>query len=458
MVARADPPRIRLTTGDMAYGPHAVARHDGKVVFVRGAAPDEEIEAVIRDERRTFAFADAVAIVRPSPQRRVPPCPYLPACGGCSWQHLTYDAQLAAKRRIVSEHLRRIAGLTVDVAPVLPSPNEFGYRRRIKLRIDGGAVGFYAGASHTLVPVDHCLLAEAGVDAAIGAARALVRALVVPLRRVELLRCDAGGDAVVVVGEVEGGWIDSADRQCRDWLADHPTVRGLALRGRGWRRQWGDVRIGFAPRADLPLIAHAPVFTQVNPEVNRLLVDTVVRWVDPRPGQQVLDLYAGAGNLSLALQRRGATVTAVEQDPLAAADAVENGTRFGGPPLRVIRDRAERALERLAAAGARFDAVVLDPPRSGAAACLPALLSMAPPCIVYVACDPATLARDLARLCVRYRVDAVQPLDMFPHSYHVETMVRVSLSCESETPGVSSRRRRESDRPSRRRRTQGRTS
>src|SRR5215468_4573881 len=102
---------VRLTTGEMAYGPHAVARHDGKVVFVRGAAPHEVVEAVVREDRRSFAFADTVAIVQPSPQRRTPPCPYLPRCGGCPWQQLTYEAQLAAKQRIVTEQLRRIAGL-----------------------------------------------------------------------------------------------------------------------------------------------------------------------------------------------------------------------------------------------------------------------------------------------------------------------------------------------------------
>jgi 23S rRNA (uracil1939-C5)-methyltransferase len=180
--------------------------------------------------------------------------------------------------------------------------------------------------------------------------------------------------------------------------------------------------------------------------------------VDPQPGEQVLDLYAGIGNLSLPLRRRGAAVVAVERDRHAADDAVANGARQVGPPLRVLRDRAERAVEQLAAAGARFDAVVLDPPRSGAAGCLPALLRLAPPRLVYVSCDAATLARDLAVLGTRYRVDTVQPLDMFPHTYHVETVVRATLSCETGTPGVSSARRHESAEPSRRRRTRGRTS
>lgn len=450
--------RLRLTTGEMAYGPHAVARHDGKVVFVRGAAPQEEVDAVLREERRNYSFADTVAVVRPSEQRRTPPCPYLPACGGCPWQHLTYEAQLIAKRRIVSEQLRRIGGLDVQVAPVLPSPQEFGCRGRIKLRVAGGEVGFYAPASHDLVAIAHCLLGEPGVDGAIAVARALVRALAMPLRRVEIIARSASGDGVVVVGEIEGAWDGGDAVSCHSWLAVHPAVRGLALHGRGWQRCWGDVSIDVEPEPGLILSAHAPAFTQVNPAANRLLVATVLRLVDPQPGEQVLDLYAGIGNLSLPLRRRGAAVVAVERDRHAADDAVANGARHEGPPLRVLRDRAERAVERLAAAGARFDAAVLDPPRSGAAGCLPALLRLAPPRLVYVSCDAATLARDLAVLGTRYRVDTVQPLDMFPHTYHVETVVRATLSCETGTPGVSSARRHESAEPSRRRRTRGRTS
>ncbi len=456
LVPRDDAPRVRLTTEAMAYGPHAVARHDGRVIFVRGAAPDEVVDAVIREEHRAYAFADVAAVVRPSEARRVPPCRYLPRCGGCSWQHLSYAAQLAAKRRNVEDQLRRIAHLEVPVAPVEPSPREFGARRRIKLRVERGEVGYYAAASHVLVAIDECLLANSAVDAAIGWARELVATVALPLRRVELVG-GAADDDIVVAGEVAGGWDEAADPDCRSWLAAHPRVRGLALRGREWQRDWGQVHIAFAPEAGLPLRAHALTFTQINPAVNCRLVETVARWIDPGAGCSVLDLYAGAGNFSLPLRRRGARVLAVEQSPRAAADAAANAERFPGPGLRVICARAERAVQRLADAGQRFDAVVLDPPRSGAAPCIEGLLRLAAPRLVYVSCDPATLARDLARLGARYRVDAVQPFDMFPQTYHVETAVLATLTCDSGTPSVSSARRHGLVEPSRRRRTRGRT-
>jgi 23S rRNA (uracil1939-C5)-methyltransferase len=434
----------------MVYGPHAVARHDGKVLFVRGAAPHECVEAVVREDHGRFAFADLVAVVEPSPVRRHPPCEYLPGCGGCPWQHLDIEAQRAAKQRIVVEQLRRIAGLDVRVAPLLASPKEFAYRRRIKLRVAGGAVGYHAAASHALVPVAHCLLAEESVDAAIAALPALVQAVRSRMRRLEIIGGAVAGE-VVVVGEIEGSLATADDGRAAAWLAAHPAVGGLALRGRRWSRAWGDVRVTLGPSVGDSLYTRAPGFTQVNAGGNAVLIDTVVRLLDPQPGWRVLDLYAGAGNFSLPLRRCGVAVTAVERDPRAAQDARDNAAREVGSPLRVIAGRAEEAVMDLVRAGERFDAVVLDPPRSGASSCLDGLSRLAAPTLIYVSCDPATLARDLGRLAPAYRVEVVQPIDLFPHTYHVETVVRATRACEPSPPGVISSPR-QSSAPSARRR------
>lgn len=442
---------VRVTTGDMAYGPHAVARLDGKVLFVRGAAPHEEVEAMVHESRERFGFATVQRVVRASPVRREPPCALLPRCGGCPWQHLQYDAQLSAKRSIVREQLRRLAGIEVDVAAVLPSPLEYGYRRRIKLRVDRGVVGYHAAASHAVIAVDRCLLASPPVDAAIAAARDLA-AVFPAVRRIEL---SAGGasERVVASAELEGGWSEQDAGRAAAWLAAHPEIAGLALRGRGWTRAWGDIAVDAAPEEGTALRVRAPGFTQVNPGANRLLVEAVVQAVAPRAGLRVLDLYAGAGNLSLPLRRRGALVTAIEQEERAAADARANAALDAGPPLTVSAERAERALARLADAGERFDVIILDPPRTGAAACLPALLRMRVPRLIYVSCDPATLARDLRRLRDAYRITHVQPIDLFPHTYHVETVVQATLSCDPQSPGVSFAPRHESTAPPRRRRS-----
>jgi len=444
--------RVQVTTHEMAYGPHAVARLDGKVLFVRGAAPDELVEVRIRESRDRFAFADVVAVLRPSPARRPTPCPYLPRCGGCPWQHLDYAAQLAAKSAVVREQLRRIARLeAAPIDAVLPSPRQLGYRRRIKLRVDGGAVGLLAAASHSVVPIDHCLLAEPSVNAAIPAAAALVSALTSQLRRIELNAIAAQSARVVVAAEVEGPFAEADAARIETWLAEFPNVSGMALRGRGWRRSWGAIRTKLEGEDGPELTVRAPGFTQVNPLGNRALVATVVTAVDPRPGLRVLDLYAGAGNFSLPLRRRGAVVTSVEEDREAAADARSSAAGESGPSMRVIAERAERVVARLADGAEQFDAVVLDPPRAGAAGCMPALLRLRPQRIVYVSCDPATLARDLRALSPAYRVERVQPIDLFPHTYHIETVVSLRLTCEGPVPGVSSARRHAPTIPPRRR-------
>jgi 23S rRNA (uracil1939-C5)-methyltransferase len=319
-------------------------------------------------------------------------------------------------------------------------------------------VGYHAAASHELVPIEHCLLAEPHVDAAIGAVGELARGLRAPLRRVELLARDAHTTAVVASGEIEGGWDTGDEATCGTWIAAHPQIAGLVLSGRGWRRSWGEVWVEVEAEPDLALRVHAPAFTQVNPRANLALVEAVIGLAAPVAGMRVLDLFAGAGNLSLPLHRRGAEIVAVEQDRQAVADALANAARQGAAGFRVIRGRADRAVAQLAGDRAGFELALLDPPRSGAAACLPSLLEIAPARIIYVSCDPATLARDLRALGDRYRVDVVQPIDMFPHTYHVEIVVHATLSCESGTPGVSSARRHGSAEPRRRRRTRGRKS
>jgi 23S rRNA (uracil1939-C5)-methyltransferase len=413
----------------MAYGPHAVGRHDGKVVFVRGAAPDEEVDAVVTEERRSFAYAEVVDVVRPSVSRRSPPCPYLPRCGGCPWQHLDYAAQLEAKRRIVQEHLRRLAGIVVDVEPVIPSPLEYQYRRRLKLRVEDGEVGFYAGATHTLVPIEHCLLAEPAVAAAIPWAAELARGLQTKLRRIELIRVGEETADVTVAAEAEGGWVKADQARCRAWLNGHESVRGLAISGRRWRHTWGQTEIALRPDSEIVLRANTGSFTQVNPEANLALVDTVVRLAEVENGARVLDLYAGVGNLSLPFARRGARVLAVEQQPQAARDNAANVRRLGLSGYEVRQAPADRVVAGFADAEERFDVVVLDPPRSGARPVIDSLLRLAAPRVVYVSCDPATLARDVAVLRNRYRIDAVQPIDMFPHTYHVEVVLRADLAC-----------------------------
>ncbi len=407
-----------------------MARDDGKVVFVRNTAPGDVVEISIDEDHGSYAYASVRRVVEASPARRVAPCVYLPRCGGCPWQHVTYEAQLQSKQDNISDHLRRIAGLTSPpLRPILPSPLEYAYRSRLTLRTEGGRVGFYAAGTHDLVEVERCLLGGEVLNRALPHVARLVRDLRSAVRRAEVIqRTVPDADAVSFVGEVEGELCAVDEATIAGFIDGSHPVRGVALHGKGWRRSWGDETITIMPEEELWLSARSGAFTQVNPLGNRLLVEQVLKLGAFAAGERVLDLYAGIGNLTFPIARRAAHVIAVEQDRIGALAAQENARHLHASNVEVIHASARRALSQWPCRSSRIDVVVVDPPRSGIADITDYLLDLAPARLIYVSCNPPTLARDLKRLAARYRVEAIQPIDLFPHTYHVEVVVQCRLS------------------------------
>jgi len=406
----------------LAHGPHGIARIDGKVHFVRHTAPGDEVEVEVEEDHRAYAYARVTRLVAAGASRREAPCPYLPRCGGCSWQHVDDAAQAAAKESTVRELLARIGGVAADaVQPIVRAPAPYHYRRRLSLRFEGGELGFLAAASHDVLPIERCLIAQDRLDGAIPLAREWLAGLATRVKRVEVV---ATGDAdrVALVAQAEGELAPSDSEVSEALLRRVPRLAALVLRGKGFRRLWGDDRVRVPLIDGDEMWLRAGDFSQVSDHGNADLIRIVLEYASATRTQRVADLYAGAGNLSLPLARRARTVAVVERTPSSVAAARENAHRLGLANLETHVGTTESVLKGWVKRHVRFDVVVLDPPRSGAAEATAPLLALAPPRIVYVSCNPATLARDLKVLSRAYRVERVQPIDLFPQTYHVEAV------------------------------------
>ncbi len=426
---------IELKVDSLSYGPAAVSRVDGRVIFIEGAAPGDRVLARIRAEHPSYDEAELVEVIRDGPHRVAPPCPIAGRCGGCPWQHVDYNTQLGAKRTALVDCLERIAGIDrPPVAAIVASPQTEGYRNRIKLRFDGTRLGFYRARTHSIVEVTDCLIAEPGIRAALPAAAEAVRALRTQVTRVEVIDRGLANGVVLALnarGRLHPG--DAATIQSR--LSDAGNdIRGLTLWGRGWRKSWGDLERRIKPSAN----SHAVDFSggsfgQVNTDANRLLVAEVLSSVAADADDDILELYAGSGNFSFALARAARSLCAVESDRAAVTTARRTIKREDVGNISFVSARVEDYLARAAVGGrARIETpavVVLDPPRSGLGTAAKAVASIGAPRIVYVACQPATLARDLKEMLERgYRLTRAVPLDLFPHTFHVEAVCTLELT------------------------------
>ena len=427
-----------LTIETLTHGPWGLGRDHGKVVLVPMTAPGDQVAAEVVEEHKRHSVARVVSLLQPSPERRTAPCPYAGACGGCSWQHVSYEAQLRAKQQNVVDALARVGGLTgFEILPILPASPEFHYRRRISLHAEGRRrLGFRRAFSRDLVEVANCLIAEPDVDRGILLANEWVARLETEVSRVEVLSADRPGE--VILSAVTRHRLRGADaRTCEESVTG--PVAGIVMAGPNWRRQWGDATLSFVVDGDLTLRHDADTFGQVNPDGNRRLVDELLSWEAFQAQDSVLELYAGAGNLTLPMARRVKRVTAVDADRKLIRNGKRNAEDNGLDNVFWRRQDAAGAVEELIRRERRFTTLVLNPPREGAKEVAPKLAALGAERILYVSCNPATLARDLRGLAAQgYTVRRVRPVDLFPQTFHVEALVELSLEAASRASTAAS--------------------
>ena len=403
------PPASEVTIRAIAAGGDGVGTlPDGRTVFIPRAAAGDRLRLRDVQLHKRFARARIAAVLEPGPDRVTPPCPHYLAdqCGSCQLMHLSVEAQIHAKSRIVGDALRRIARLDVPDPDVMASPAMLGYRTKVTFASAGGHLGYHpVGDADRVFDVRDCLLAEPmlqGLFRAVAAARDSLPSTGVRV----VLRRDSQGRLHVILRTEPGvpvwGGATRLDRSLRDagWEA---IV--------WWHPSGGQPRVMVGSGDPWP----ATVFEQVNPAIGARVRATAIESLGALAGVHVWDLYAGIGETTRALVERGASVESVEYD--ARAVSLAEGIGPSGP--RRLTGRVEELADRLGRAGA----IVTNPPRVGMApAVVAGLAASGAGRIAYVSCDPATLARDLAGLVPRYRLVRILAFDQFPQTAHVETL------------------------------------
>jgi 23S rRNA (uracil1939-C5)-methyltransferase len=408
----------------MTFGPFGVGRRDGKAVMVPGAVTGDLLNVEIVSQRRDYAVAKIREIVKASGERRAAPCPYLPLCGGCDWQHIDYRAQVRFKGEVVARELRHALGAEIDpVGLVEAAPAEFGYRSRIRLRVGPkGALGFYEAGSNTIVPIDSCMVAEAGIRMPLHLARSLGQ-------RVEEIEVVRDGARQVQVAHLKRPATEEDLRRARNVLEADGEIAGIVLRAGTHRATVGDATISIELEDGLSLEVDADLFSQVNRAQNKKLVASVMEMAAICGSPALLDLFCGAGNFSIPASRRGARVTGVDADAAAIAAASRNAARLKCRDAQFVAMKASATAEFLRRARYRPEVIILDPPRTGALDLMEPIIKLRAPRVIYVSCDVTTLARDLRVLGdAGYKINRVRGFDFFPNTHHVEIAVHALLT------------------------------
>jgi 23S rRNA (uracil1939-C5)-methyltransferase len=408
----------------MTFGPYGVGREGGKAVMVPGAVVGDRLDVEIVLERRDYAVAKVREIIQPSVYRRAAPCPYLPRCGGCDWQHIDYGAQLHFKGQVVAQELSHALGIEIDpIGLVEPAPAEFGYRSRIRLRVGArGMLGFYSAGSNTIVEIDSCMVADTGIRMPLHLARSLGK-------RIEEIEVVRNGAREVQVAHMKKPATEEDLRRARNVLDSDDEIAGIVLRAGANRVTMGETVIAIELEDELSIEVDADLFSQVNRVQNRKLVASVMEMAAVHESQPLLDLFCGAGNFSLPASRRGARVTGVDADAGAIAAAARNADRLKFRGAQFVAMKASATADFLHRARYRPEVIILDPPRTGAPDLMEPIIKLRAPRVIYVSCDVTTLARDLRVLAgAGYKIDRVRAFDFFPNTHHFEIAVHALLT------------------------------
>ncbi len=411
---------ITVTVNDLDPFGQGVARHQGKALFVPGLLPQEQAEVVLVEDKKQYARAQVKRRLNDSPQRVAPRCAHFGVCGGCQQQHASIELQQQSKRAALSRLMKR------DVDDIIAA-EPWGYRRRARLSLNYQPktqllqMGFRKANSSEIIDVVQCPVLVPQLEALLPAVRECLTSLQSQrhLGHVELVQADNGPlmvlrhTAALTVVDKEKLERFSQTHGLSLYLAPQSEILEHIRGDEPWYTSDG-LRLVFSPRD----------FIQVNDGVNQKMVSTALAWLDIQPQDRVLDLFCGMGNFTLPLAKAAASVVGVEGVPALVAKGRENAALNGLQNVTFFHENLEEDVTRQAWAKHGFDKILLDPARAGAPGVMAHIIKLAPRRVVYVSCNPATLARDSeALLQAGYRIQRLAMLDMFPHTGHLESIV-----------------------------------
>lgn len=427
-------------------GGMGVARIDGRVVFVHGALRGETCRVLILKTLKSVAFAKVLEVIEPSGARVESDCPYFPRCGGCTYRHMSYEEELRLKKQRVQDNLARIGGSAVVVEEILGAADTLRYRNKAQYPVSkDGRVGFYRARTHEVIECEQCLLVKSEADAAAEALREYMRRCRVAgydektgrgLVRHLYVRSNATGESLICV-LVNGDRLPKEDRlvtllrdacpECAGIVLGTNTKKGNVILGDRYRTLWGSDRLEDTLCGKTFRLS-VPSFYQVNRAQAERLYAKAIEFADLTGRETVLDLYCGAGTITLALSDHAKKVLGAEIVPEAIDDARENAVRNEVKNVEFFCGDASDVAKKLAQEHLRPDVITVDPPRKGLAPdVVESIAEMQPQRVVYVSCDSATMARDVKRFAeLGYTATRAAAVDMFPRADHIETICLLS--------------------------------
>ncbi len=425
-----------------------IARVHDMIVFVPGTAAGDQCDIRITRVNSRIAYGRLERLVVPSKHRITPACPLAGKCGGCCWQHITYEEELRAKQKKVTDALHRIGGITIPELQIVAAPKITHYRNKAQYPVgydkDGRIItGFYRARSHDIIPAAHCLIQSEAADLLAGVVRDwMTDCGITPydaaankgiIRHIYVRTGDASGETHLCIVAARAR-LPEQDKLIRRAREACPSMTGIVLNvnkrndnvilGERTLTLWGEAELEDRLCGNIfRLSPHA--FYQVNHAQTEQLYECVLEFSGLTGTETAVDLCCGAGTITLALARRAKHVTGIEIVPEAVANARDNAARNGIGNVSFLCADAAQAAVRFAHLGERPDVIVADPPRKGLdEATIHAIAAMEPAKMVYVSCDPATLARDVKQFAESgYQLERVRAFDLFPRTRHVETIV-----------------------------------